>query len=359
MVLSSRPSAAQTARSKPSRFRELDGLRGLAALAVVLTHYTKAFDQNMPGHRPFPFPFDWGRLGVHLFFMISGFVIFATTSRYPRPGRFVLARAIRLYPTYWTCVSLTVIITWKINELSQRWPVNLANYTMLQDFLRIRNIDGAYWSLACELVFYAVIAILLAVSPRGLTNRSILMVVTVWPLLGLMVTFAVSHLSLPGIRLLVKGAAAEYAGLFCLGIVLYLVRAGERRWLAAVPPLTLCAVLAAQFAEGPTTSLPLILVIALFGTVVMRPRTPVLCWSPLLWLGGISYPLYLLHQNIGYTVLKFTADPFGPWLSRLLAFAAVTVLAWIVHEGVEIRLTRRINTAVRARMSAHPTTSSE
>lgn len=304
-------------------------------------------------------PWEGGRLGVQLFFMISGFVIFATTSRYPRPGRFALARAIRLYPTYWVCVTLTVVITWKIDELSQRWPVNLANYTMLQDFLRIRNIDGAYWSLACELVFYALIALLLALSPQGLTHRSILALITTWPLLGLVVTFMGTHLSVPGTRLLVKGAATEYAALFCLGIVLHLVRAGDRGWLTAIPPLALCAVLAAQFAEGPSTSLPLILVIGLFVIVALRSHTRILCWPPLLWLGGVSYPLYLLHQNIGYTVLIFTADPLGPWLSRSLAITVAVVLAWLVHESVEIRLTRRINTAVHARLSARPTTSSE
>lgn len=262
MVLSSRGAAPAPSPRRHDRFVELDGLRGIAACSVVALHFSTLFDRFFPGHERFPVHFLWGGLGVQLFFMISGFVITVTTTRHPTPARFVRARAIRLYPTYWACLTLTVLITWAQNGMTQPWKVTLLNYTMLQSFLRVRDLDGSYWSLAAEITFYALVAALLLLSRRGLDRRRVTALIVTWLLC----------------EFVLHAGAQETASTVC--------------------------------------------------------------------------PLYLLHQNIGYVVLLHTADPLGPWLSRAVAFTVIVVLAWIVHEVVEVRLGKALTRRFEPRRPA-------
>ena len=85
------------------RYRELDALRGLAAMLVVLFHYSWGRPENR-------FEFSVGNTGVDLFFIISGFVIFMSLEKAENLRQFVGNRFARLYPAYWVCVILTYIL---------------------------------------------------------------------------------------------------------------------------------------------------------------------------------------------------------------------------------------------------------
>src|ERR1044072_9360250 len=85
-----------------SRIKELDALRGIAALMVVFFHYTFWRPQAKLG-------FNLGTTGVDLFFMISGFVIFMSLLHINQSKEFVINRISRLYPGYWACVTFTFI----------------------------------------------------------------------------------------------------------------------------------------------------------------------------------------------------------------------------------------------------------
>ena len=75
------PKGLQTASQNAARVVELDALRGLAALAVVAFHYTTLYGELYGHSGPPPLSFGFGNYGVHLFFLISGFVIFMTLER--------------------------------------------------------------------------------------------------------------------------------------------------------------------------------------------------------------------------------------------------------------------------------------
>src|ERR1700686_2691801 len=88
---------------------QLDVLLGIAALMVLLFHYTERFHE-LYGHAPGMVLFTIGRQGVDLFFIISGFVIFMTIEKTRRGLDFVVSRFSRLFPAYWIAVSLTFFI---------------------------------------------------------------------------------------------------------------------------------------------------------------------------------------------------------------------------------------------------------
>ena len=103
-----------TRKKKPSqRLVTLDYLRGIAALAVMCLHMTEQIGaiHQYPGKI-----FSYGYLGVDLFFVISGFVIFFTLNSKSSPGKFIIARFSRLFPTYSFAVSLAMlmalVVTW-------------------------------------------------------------------------------------------------------------------------------------------------------------------------------------------------------------------------------------------------------
>ena len=139
------------------RILELDAVRGIAALMVVLYHYTTWSTQSEGFSSTAPlFEFWQGKFGVYLFFIVSGFVIFLTLEKCDNISDFIVSRFARLYPAYWICVLITFLILYLTpipgREVSTQQL--LINMTMLQKFLRVASIDGVYWTLAVELVFY-------------------------------------------------------------------------------------------------------------------------------------------------------------------------------------------------------------
>ena len=153
----------KTYHSSPSsRLGELDVLRGLAALSIVVFHYTSAYPQLYNPYEPVLFNFYSGKYGVDLFFIISGFVIFMTLEKASSPLDFIVSRFSRLFPCYWAAVILTFLVVEKYSLYnSSLMQVSfkrcfLINLSMLQGWFNVRHIDQVYWTLEVELLFYAV-----------------------------------------------------------------------------------------------------------------------------------------------------------------------------------------------------------
>lgn len=334
------------------RFIELDALRGIAALAVVCLHYTTTFNTIFPRHEPLPLSFYYGSLGVHLFFLISGFVILMTARRRTSPLDFLKARFVRLYPTYWICFGLTVLVIYGMPFPALQRPLwELAvNATMLQSFVAVRDFDGVYWSLARELVFYFLIAASLWIFKGRLTNRFINIFSVAWASSGLVLICLYKLTGLGLLNVVVSATVAQYAALFGLGMVLYIKR-DTGNLLPAYYALLPLAFLAEGLMSDWIAGTLLLIIILLFSGVVSASSITFLRTRWLVWVGSISYPLYLLHQNIGYALIGTTIDTVGPWLSRLVALSVVFLLAWAVHELIEVRLTRVITSKLNTRKS--------
>ena len=140
-----------------ARIAELDALRGIAAMAVILFHFTSGIAKNwsFQVYDP-PFQFPFGDKGVDLFFMISGFVIFMTLDRAKSATSFAVGRFSRLFPAFWACALITFGITacYGLPGMAVSMRDAWWNVTMLPRFVRAQMIDGAYWSLEYELLFY-------------------------------------------------------------------------------------------------------------------------------------------------------------------------------------------------------------
>ncbi len=324
------------------RLDELDGLRGVAAGAVVVYHYTSPFDGYFPDHPAAPFDFAEGAYGVQLFFMISGFVILLTAQRSKRPSDFLIARASRLYPTYWVSLSITLLFILISGYAAVAvTPSQVAvNYTMLQRYFLVENVDKSYWTLAVELVFYGLMMVLLMATRNRLTERLISRLVLVWLPVSVAVSWWVGR-EAPNLldKILLNVTIAEYAPLFCAGMLLYLSR-GDGTLRPLVFPAGLAAAVNATLLHSLYDGLIVAVVFVAFTLVVSVPSVPWLAKGPLRFLGAISYPLYLLHQVIGIVIMEAVIRFIGRIPAMVLAALIVGALATVLHRVVEGPWTR-------------------
>ena len=322
------------------RFRELDGFRGIASVAVVLSHFTSGFDSRYAGtadHAPSPFDAGWGAYGVQLFFLISGFVILLSARRAKVTSDFVISRVSRLYPAYWIAlvIAIAVSVATRMPHTDIGWPDRLLNLTMVQRWFLVENVDNVYWTLAIEMQFYVLIALLLLLTRCGLTDRVVRVVGVAWLVAAVAVAiwaFPIAHgldpQNVPTIgRIVLNTTLAEWGPLFVTGMFAFLVRENGRGW-GLVLLGSAVSVLNAFLIETPCTAIAVAIVCALFLVVVARRKTRVLTWAPIQWYGKISYSLYIGHSLTGYALIHGIEPIVGRWWAMGIAFVVVTLIAW-------------------------------
>ncbi|MFJ3245104.1 acyltransferase [Streptomyces sp. NBC_01788] len=343
------------------RLAALDGLRFLAALSVVLFHFagqTPGAMQVIWG-RPYQsvFPalhgyFAFGRLGVDLFFLISGFVIcMSAWGRTPRD--FFISRVTRLYPMYWIAIVVSAcVIYFADTPFGHPHPrVLLANFTMLQTPLGVSNLDPVYWTLWPELCFYLTFAVVVW---KGLSYQRVVIFCGLWTVAAVLAPAA----HIPLLTLVVNPTSAPY---FIAGMAFYLMhryRPTPLLWgIVAMSWL-----LALHFLLAPTggrnnweTWAPwrgwLVLAVTVFflmvGAIALG-RTRRLRWRGLTVMGTMTFPLYLLHDTLGMTVAHHFGDRFDPLLLVGVTVVALVVLAHLVHRFVERPMVRAMRRSLKS-----------
>jgi peptidoglycan/LPS O-acetylase OafA/YrhL len=324
------------------RIKEIDLLRFVAAISVVLYHYgSRGRAGNLTNLHltEMDWLFKYGFLGVHLFFMISGFVILMSV-RGSDLRSFLASRASRLYPAFWFCCSATYLFL--VLAGGDRVPGSaqyLANMTMFGGFFNVAPVDGVYWSLFVEMRFYLLVAIALLF--RKWIDFQLF--VLGW----LLVTCAYD---LAGLSRLRNVFLIDYAPFFIAGSAFYLIweRGASLKLVVIVAGAWLLTMgraqaIAAEYEQLLQSSLsPLIVGVVLslaylsMGAIALRKTGPLAAkdWAV---LGGMTYPLYLLHQNMGYRIFDMALPFVNRWVLMVLVVMLMMILARLVNVHVERR----------------------
>lgn len=337
------------------RFHEIDLLRGVACAAVVMFHYLSHGPRVGWMAQTFVPEVDsiarYGYLGVHLFFVISGFVILMSAQA-ATPREFVASRVARLYPALWIGASITAGTAWLLSaqEFSISLPNFLANLTMFPHWLNVPYVDGAYWSLAVELHFYLYVWLALQLKQMHRVE---------WLLLAWL---GVSALNL------IRAAwpaefwlDAKWAPLFVAGGTFFLIRTRGMTTRRAVLLLaswvlaTLYAVRAAG-ADNPwivagviTTIFTVFLGIAFDAWRLPRSRLTVMA-------GALTYPVYVIHQFFGVMVYdKIHSMNAGAAVALGLTTLLVLVIGWTIHRFIEKPLGPRLRKWIEGKGSKEST----
>jgi len=151
------------------RLAHIDSLRGIAAFLVIWNHVTETFVKLSPAvaekgtwMADIALEANFGRIGVLLFFAISGFVIPYSFKGdvYSGSVAFVVKRFFRLFPLFWSSMLGALVILFWIPGRDVGLDRVLANATMIPEFLGYQPLVGLYWTLAIELTFYGLCLLL-------------------------------------------------------------------------------------------------------------------------------------------------------------------------------------------------------
>jgi peptidoglycan/LPS O-acetylase OafA/YrhL len=308
--------------ARPSyRLHGLDGIRGVAALFVVLHH---CWLLSFPGYprNTGPWWLGWliyGHFAVVVFIVLSGFSLSIAPARsgwqLRSVGDFARRRAWRILPPYWAALAFSLAVAWWIvaqPNTGEPTAKSVAIYGFLvQDLFGSPSPNGAFWSIAIEAQLYLLFPLLLFVRRRW----SALVVLAAMTLVVVATAATAPHESHVDMlmRLTPQFAALFTAGIVAAGILVASDRVRALPWhwmalIAALPVLVLIGVRGSvwtignfvwvDLALGPATAL------LLAAVAVGRPRPFVhtLESRPLQRLGACSYSLYLTHSPIVVTV---------------------------------------------------------
>jgi exopolysaccharide production protein ExoZ len=338
----------------PGRMRPMEGLRGIAVLLVFLQHYAMQsilyIDLSPFGAEVAALLRNFGTLGVELFFILSGFLIYGMLlRRRPAFRPFMARRAGRLYPAF-LCVFAPVAIAHVVvgtGEIPAEWGgaalVIAANLLFLPGVVAIEPLMAVAWTLSWEMAFYLALGIL--VPALGLPHRSrFTRVVLILTAIAL-VTLASDRLP-DGIGVFASPLPALP---FLFGMLLFEAEDARAWSVPGIPALG--AGLAALtighwFAPSPLgRTLMESFALAVLCSAAFRGNNiaaSVLSTEKLRWLGNMSYSYYLVHGLVVLAVFQAGARLLAPgwpaplaWLLVVPVFAASLVASFAVFAAVE------------------------
>ena len=310
------------------RLYELDALRGIAVILVVFFHYFYRYDA-IYGHNDIAV--NWsiiGKYGVELFFMVSGFVIFWTLNRSEKPLDFIISRFSRLFPAYWLAIILTFSAVYYFGLSGRETSSSeaLFNSLMFHEYLGIPHVDGVYWTLTVELTFYFwMFSLFIA---KQLHNA-----VKIFSFI--IILSIISSLDIVTVPYLVqKILLLEYLPFFTAGICFFQITNSNDKKINnyAFVLFSLLSTLAIYEIK----EFFIIACIYLIFYLAVTGKIAFLAFKPFVFMGGISYSLYLVHQNIGYIIInKLYEISINPILATLVAFTASILIASFMFKFIE------------------------
>jgi peptidoglycan/LPS O-acetylase OafA/YrhL len=328
-------------KSKGGRIEQIDVLRGLAAAVVMLFHYTTRYDQVFPEKAGWTIlNVSWGSYGVHLFFIVSGFVIFMTIERSLNRFDFVMSRLSRLYPVYWAALTLTVIFDLANPALGfhPTFGQIIINLTMLHEFVRVAPVDGSYWSLTYELGFYSFMCFCFG---NAILKRPAY-IAAFWAVASVICHFL--PWLFPG-GLNIVAVTHKYGHLFAAGVAFYWLY--SRRFSRSFHDICLVLVIMAapviEYLHNGFLGFWSVLISAALVAAATQGKLSWITNPVTLWLGSISYPLYLIHEHIGWHLLSLQQSRgVNAGLSLMLTIALMLCFATLLSKFIEKPAQQRI-----------------
>lgn len=341
-----------------NRYVELDALRGIAALMVVVFHFTMGRTEAKHG-------FKLGTTGVDLFFIISGFVIYMSLNKVKNSLDFVINRVSRLYPTYWACVTFTFVLIsvfsiFKNGGLGQIDFISyFGNMTMVQFYLKVPDLDGPYWTMIIEMIFYMGILFLFHFKMIKYLN-----IIGIG--LSVLVVFLTSFWSDIFIvnKIINQIPLLQFIPLFFAGTIFYKIYTFKSKLVENYTILIICLISqillfnysgrSRAYITHGEYAIMLIIYFTLF-TLFVNDKLNFIVSKWTLFLGKISFALYLIHQYISRVLIIpfFTKTlHINFWIaSFLVSLPIVILLASFITYYIEIPISKQMKEKLRTALA--------
>lgn len=365
-------SAEATAPGGRERRRELDVLRGLAALSVLVFHvwlYTLPTPDAATSRGPADLLFSSARVGLVLFFVLSGFLLYGPWvraaldgGRAPRLGRYLARRAARIAPGYYVALAGAVLLLWGLGDVpGVRLPPGEHLWRFLvfgQNFGSdtVMKLNPPMWTLVVEVSFYLALPLFGAVALRLGSRRSTQAVVPLAVIaagLGFNLWLARHSGLSPTLNKLLP-AALPYFGVGMLAAVLLHGRRVPGRWALAGLPVGIGLLVfnawwhrPGQVGIAPVAARDVVAAVGfavLLACASSAAARRSLAARPLVGLGTVSYGLYLWHVPLLLWLRGHGLLPLSPLpaLAVVLPLSlALATASWLLVEKPALQLGRR------------------
>ncbi|MEM9586273.1 MAG: acyltransferase [Planctomycetota bacterium] len=362
--MSDRP--IETPALKPHRrIIELDALRALAAINLVLFHLTHVYEVKFGYVESLGWEWPYGAYGVELFFILSGFVNSMSLMRRGQPVDFVAARMIRIVPIFLMVILFNVWIM-TMQPLTQT-PLTVAqlaaNLTLMPRVLGQECIDPVMWTLQIEILFYGLLVSLYRLGglKRYFLGWGVLcgLSLAVCPTLD---AVSATHgeawwftIANSVRRLLIL----DFAPLFAIGFLLYMIKTRTGSRIGNGIAMVVAATVFHCIDHGKHNPVATMLIIGLV-TAAAYGKLPMLRLRPFVVISTLSYALYLCHNNLGCVLIHRLNQ--GGWSSNIsLAIVALFsfCFAYLITAWIDQPLNRRLRDAwvrIRKQESVAPVT---
>ena len=302
-------------------------------------HHGQYYDVLYPGRIPLSVDLGPGHFGVELFFIISGFVILMTIERKKTVREFAISRTARLMPAFLAALVMATVIRILSPGARAGHADACRNSSPTSPWRRACSarppMDMPYWTLTYELVFYIGMGLILALGMLRWTEWFGLLAVAVGCLFIATLDVRLHHRS--SIVLLVY-----YSNFFLIGICLYRIHSHMARpvtWAALVVAIAVTALGGGEtsFDTPGRIYLPLTIAFTALVWFAISRHGKWLAWRPLVFLGVISYPLYLVHVVLGFAVIRWGVAHGWSTIEGVVAAGVVSiVMATLLHYFVEV-----------------------
>ena len=261
-----------------------------------------------------------------------------TIERKKTVREFAISRTARLMPAFLAALVMATVIRIlsPVPVLdTPTVPQFLANLTMAPSLFGQTPMDMPYWTLTYELVFYIGMGLILALGMLRWAEWFGLLAVAVGCLFIATLDVRLHHRT--SIVLLVY-----YSNFFLIGICLYRIHSHMARpvtWVALVVAIAVTALGGGEksFDTPGRIYLPLTIAFTALVWFAISRHGKWLAWRPLVFLGVISYPLYLVHVVLGFAVIRWGVAHGWTTIEGVVAAGVVSiVMATLLHYFVEV-----------------------
>jgi len=333
-------------KPKSKRILELDAIRALSCLNLLLFHFTWVYEEKYGFSSPIGYKFPYGKYGVQLFFMLSGLVNAMTLLSKRDSANFISARWIRIFPSYWIVILMNVALFAYIPMFNTPPTVDwtVANLTTMPNLLGYENMEPVTWTLQVEMLFYIFLMLLLILGLLDKPVRTMMVAISICLILG--TTFTQFKVWYPQsdwnstFYVIEELLFIRTLPLFAMGILLNELRSKRGTPWVLWGGIVLSGIVYHAIDLREHNPLATILMFGLL-TASAYGRVPMLRFQPLVYISFISYSLYLVHNNLGTLIMRqLELAGCYPVLAFLLTIGAVIGIAAAFTHWLEQPLTK-------------------
>lgn len=311
------------------RNSQIDGLRGITILLIAIFHFFSRFNEIYFNEKSVYI--HWlGNFGNCIFFLISSFFLVSLDNHNFNWLFFLKKKILRLWPTYFLCITITMLVTsmYHLPGRTVSFMDYILNILMVNAYLGRPYVDGAHWYLTTLIGATLIVCLI-----RKFKLETYSVIYLIW----LFIEALTAVFNIHFINILLGGSNSS---VICIGIAYKLIKTNNNskncysinlrykilnylyKW--RYYGLILISLVYFYLRKGLVGLLCLLLAILLLSLVTDK-KLQILKSRIFLFLGMISYPFYLTHQNIGYVIQLEMVNNLNDFNMLYVSFIALIV----------------------------------